>query len=77
MSDDSGPEIDPIFEQALREAMAHFNNLLREASEISRTAERQRIREIIVSHEDDDGRCPGVLTDQLLEEIEREEEGGG
>ena len=57
--------IDPVFEQALREALGIFKELLREQARI----ERVRIRKIVESHEDDDPRPPGVLVDQILEEI--------
>ncbi len=61
--------VDPVFEQALREALAQFNLLLRTAGKIAQEAERDRIRGIVEGHEDDDARIPGVLVDQILDEI--------
>ena len=45
--------------------MAIVKELLRMAARI----ERERIREIIRSHEDDDARIPGILVDKSLDEI--------
>jgi len=58
-------KVDPVFESMLRETSIHINSILRKAVEL----ERERIREIVRSHEDDEARYPGVLTDQILDEI--------
>ena len=66
--------VDPVFEESLRESMAQISNLIRMAGAIGRIGERERIRKIIADHEDDDSRIPGILIDQILEEIGEEYE---
>jgi hypothetical protein len=54
--------IDPVFEGALREALAKFAQILRVGAEIAQMAERQRIREILKEYY-------GNIPEEILEEI--------